>query len=137
MALKLRVVTPRGVEFEEEVNSLIMPAADGEVELLPGHSSYATLVGVGIASFESVTTKHVTRFVVCGGFCTIAADVITLCPDSVDRLEEININNFSSEKSALQEKLRDIGPADTTWKVTNQKLSRIEAVNTLVRAGMH
>ena len=31
MTLKLRVVTPRGVEFEEEVKSLILPAAEGEV----------------------------------------------------------------------------------------------------------
>ncbi len=137
MTLKLRVVTPRGVEFEEEVKSLILPAAEGEVELLPGHSSYATLVGVGVARFESATTNQTTRFVVSGGFCTIGSDLITLCPDTVDRVEEVSPDGFSAEKSALLGKLRAIGPADAAWKVTNQKLQRIEAIQNLVRAGMH
>jgi F-type H+-transporting ATPase subunit epsilon len=45
--MNVRVVSPVETVFEGEVLSLVAPAWDGKVGILPGHAPYITLLGGG------------------------------------------------------------------------------------------
>ncbi len=50
--MRLKVVTPEQVVFEEDARSLVAPAWDGWVGILPGHAPFLTLMGEGPLSVE-------------------------------------------------------------------------------------
>ena len=45
--MRLKVVTPEQVVFEGTARSLVAPAWDGWVGILPGHAPFLTLMGEG------------------------------------------------------------------------------------------
>lgn len=45
--LKLRVVSPQETVFEDEVVSVVLPAWDGKLGILPGHAPMIALLGGG------------------------------------------------------------------------------------------
>ena len=51
--LRLKVVTPEQVVFEGTARSLVAPAWDGWVGILPGHAPFLTLLGEGPLSVEA------------------------------------------------------------------------------------
>lgn len=46
--LDLRVVSPSATVFEGRVSSIVLPAWDGRVGILPGHAPYIALLGAGM-----------------------------------------------------------------------------------------
>ena len=46
-ALKVRVVSPEKTVFEGAAASLVAPAWDGQVGILPGHAPFLVLLGAG------------------------------------------------------------------------------------------
>ena len=50
--MRLKVVTPEEVVFEGTARSLVAPAWDGWVGILPGHAPFLTLMGEGPLSVE-------------------------------------------------------------------------------------
>ena len=44
----LRIITPRKIVLEEEVNSVTAPSADGEITVLPRHTNLFTLLNEGV-----------------------------------------------------------------------------------------
>ncbi|MDE2974003.1 MAG: F0F1 ATP synthase subunit epsilon [Gemmatimonadota bacterium] len=51
-SMRLKVVTPERVVFEGSARSLVAPAWDGWVGILPGHAPFLTLLGEGPLSVE-------------------------------------------------------------------------------------
>lgn len=47
MKLSLSVITPNGVDFEGEVDSVVIPTDIGEIEVLPGHRPIVTILAPG------------------------------------------------------------------------------------------
>ena len=45
--LELRVVSPSATVFEGPVSSVVVPAWDGRVGILPGHAPFVSLLGAG------------------------------------------------------------------------------------------
>jgi len=72
--LKVSVISPESVLFEGEVESLVAPAFDGEVGILPSHAPMVTLLGRGTLRLGSGGTQR--RFVVAGGFLQVADDTV-------------------------------------------------------------
>jgi len=50
--LQLRIVSPERTVFQGEVASLVAPAHDGQVGILPGHAPFICLLGGGTFSID-------------------------------------------------------------------------------------
>ncbi|GAB4219444.1 MAG: hypothetical protein Fur009_5660 [Candidatus Microgenomates bacterium] len=46
--MHLKIITPKKIVYEKEVNSVTVPAADGEITILPHHSNLFSLLKEGI-----------------------------------------------------------------------------------------
>jgi F-type H+-transporting ATPase subunit epsilon len=75
--LNVRVVSPDRVVFEGEASSVVAPAWDGQVGILPGHAPMLALVGSGELSLDRPGGGSDT-FQVAGGVLKVERDNVTL-----------------------------------------------------------
>lgn len=93
--MRLKVVTPERVVFEGSARSLVAPAWDGRVGILPGHAPFLTLMGEGPLSVEPESGDRL-EFLVAGspqpaggsrertaGVMKVDSDEVTVLADRV------------------------------------------------------
>lgn len=80
--MQLRVVTPEQVVFEGSARSLVAPAWDGWVGVLPGHAPFLTLMGEGPLTVEPESGSS-REFSVAGGVMKVEDNVVTVLADQV------------------------------------------------------
>lgn len=75
--LNVRVVAPDRVVYEGESVSVVAPAWDGQVGVLPGHAPMIALLGIGELDIDLAPSgSH--RFHVAGGVMKVEEDVVTV-----------------------------------------------------------
>jgi F-type H+-transporting ATPase subunit epsilon len=74
MPLKVSVISPERTLFEGDVDSVVAPAFDGEVGILPMHAPMMTLLGKGTLRLGHEGSAG--RFAVEGGFLQVADDEV-------------------------------------------------------------
>jgi F-type H+-transporting ATPase subunit epsilon len=70
--LKVSVISPERTLFEGEADSVVAPAFDGEVGILPGHAPMMTLLGKG--ELRLGPGGSTGRFRLDGGFLQVMND---------------------------------------------------------------
>ncbi|MBM3898904.1 MAG: ATP synthase F1 subunit epsilon [Gemmatimonadetes bacterium] len=81
-ALKVSVISPEATLFEGEAPSVIAPAFDGEVGILPQHAPMVTTLGRGVLRVGEGTT----RFQIEGGFLQVVDDVVRVVTEQATKL---------------------------------------------------
>lgn len=84
MALKVSVISPESVLFDGEAGSVVAPAFDGEVGILPGHAPMVTLLGKGELRLGDIGTGR--KFHVEGGFLQVADDEVRVVTEQATKL---------------------------------------------------
>lgn len=75
--LDVRVVSPEKVVFQGESASVVAPAWDGQVGILPGHAPLVTLLGAGVLDVD-LPKGGSHRFHVAGGVMKVEGDRVTV-----------------------------------------------------------
>ncbi len=131
-SFRLRVLTPRGLEFEETVSAVTLPSSNGEIGILPDHTKYTGLLGTGVMSYVTAEGGQPVRLVVSGGFATFDHGLLTVLGDAIDTPESVDAKSYAQERESLQATLKSGGPADAQWVMAEEKLARIEAIDRLI-----
>src|SRR5258708_5714981 len=86
--LTLELVTPEKVAWSASADFVVLPAANGEMGVLPGHMPFLVQLSEGEVR---VTDKGAVKsFAVSGGFAEIKDDVIALFAETAEMSGEIN-----------------------------------------------
>ncbi len=80
--LKVSVISPEKTLFEGEVDSLVAPAYDGELGVLPQHAPLMTLLGRGELRLGAGGSAG--RFRVAGGFMQVIHDQVRVVTESAE-----------------------------------------------------
>ncbi|RME59446.1 MAG: ATP synthase F1 subunit epsilon [Candidatus Dadabacteria bacterium] len=128
--LFLRIVTPRGLVLEKEVEQLVLPTTAGEVGVLPHHAPYLTTLGAGI--LECLCDNEKIRLVVSEGFCLVNLDRVTLLCDKVFKRDEINLAEYTKKKDSLKKTLESSPTFQIEWLNAKKELDLVEALEKLV-----
>ena len=104
--MRLKVVTPEEVVFEGTARSLVAPAWDGWVGILPGHAPFLTLMGEGPLSVEPESGDR-RQFEIGGGVMKVEANEVTVLADRVLPLEVAIVASLTSRDSIGMEKSGD------------------------------
>ena len=75
--MKVSVISPEHVLFEGEADSVVAPAFDGDIGILPHHAPLVALLGRG-----TVRLSGGQRFTLQGGFLQVADDVVRIIAES-------------------------------------------------------
>lgn len=79
--MRVTVISPEQAVFDGDAESVVAPAYDGLVGILPRHAPFMTLLGKGILKVRSGGTEN--RFQVAGGFLQVARDRVRIVADRV------------------------------------------------------
>ncbi len=83
--MRVTVIAPESAVFEGAADSVIAPAFDGEVGILPRHAPFMTLLGEGRLTVRQGETSH--AFHVRGGFFQVVRDNVRVVAEQA-RAEE-------------------------------------------------
>jgi F-type H+-transporting ATPase subunit epsilon len=79
--MHVTVISPEASMFDGEAESVIAPAFDGEVGILPNHAPFMTLLGQGTLSVRRA--DGVSRFTVRGGFLQVVDNRVRVVAEHV------------------------------------------------------
>jgi F-type H+-transporting ATPase subunit epsilon len=99
--LNLEITTPEKTVYKEEVDSVTVPTAEGEITVLPNHAS---LVGLVVPGALTVRTGNDEKYLaVAGGAIQILpGSRCIILTDSADRAEDLVIGEIEKAKARAQ-----------------------------------
>lgn len=99
--LTLTLVTPEHALLENiSCQEVTLPAEDGQIGILPGHTPLITLLGIGTVSYRDGGQK--TSIAVRDGFAEIVSDVVRVLADRAASRDAIDISAVTREKDAAE-----------------------------------
>lgn len=74
--MKVSVISPDRTIYEGEADSIVVPAWDGKLGVMPGHAPMLVLLGEG--EMRVTLNGNDERFHISGGFLQVVDDVVTI-----------------------------------------------------------
>jgi len=106
-AVQFELVSPEKLLLSEEVEMVVIPGAEGDFGVLPGHSPVISTVRPGVIHiFEGGSVK--TRIFVAGGFAEVTAKRCTVLAEEAVSLDDIDRDQV---EQALKDAMEDITDA--------------------------
>ena len=75
--LDLKIVSPERIEFEGQVESVLVPGTMGQFEILTNHAPIISSLGVGEVTYAAADGKH--TITIAGGFVEVQKNKVSLC----------------------------------------------------------
>lgn len=106
--VQFELVSPERLLLSEEVEMVVVPGADGDFGVLPGHSPLISTVRPGVIHiFEGNAVK--SRIFVAGGFAEVTGERCTVLAEEAIALEDIDRPTVEQELENATEDIRDAG----------------------------
>ena len=118
----IQIVTPDGVEFEGQIQSLLVKTVDGDVEILASHTDLLAAIDVGRARL-SHADGTVAYASVSGGFLSVRQGEVRLVNTTFEFSADIDSSRAERAKADAEKKIRS-ARSDEELRVAKAKLSR-------------
>jgi len=103
--MKLEIVTPEGVIFDDEVKQVTLPGSEGEFGVLAGHAAVVSLLDAGVISIERKDNRKV-QVAVNGGYVKVDEEKTLCMVDGAVALsgDDTNLAKAIAQAKSLLEK---------------------------------
>ncbi|MDC7292489.1 MULTISPECIES: ATP synthase F1 subunit epsilon [unclassified Butyrivibrio] len=102
----LQVVSMDGLDFDGEVEKILLRTIDGDVEILARHTDYCTAIGMGTARVTMADGTE--RKAACiGGMLSVMKGEVKVFPTTWEWSEDIDIARAKAAKARAEERLKD------------------------------
>ena len=130
-SFNLKIVTPDGLLFDSQVESVLVRTDDGDIEFLAGHIDYMASLGTGRARIKQDGKDRYAS--VSGGFVTVKGGEVKLVAVTFEFSESIDLERA---KAARDQAKASISSAkdDKALRLAQAKLQR--AINRIDVAEM-
>ena len=132
--MQLDIVTPDRRVVIGDTTDVIIPAIEGELEVLPGHAPFISVLGTGVLTFTQGGKP--VRLMVSGGFVEVADDRVTLMADKAALTEEVEHELERKQLTSAEEQLQKLGAVathDETYLRLQAEVDRAVAKISLIR----
>lgn len=99
----LKIVTPKGVYAQFDVDILNIRTTNGQIGILAHHLPLASAIEISEMNF--VMNNHRTYYAIGGGFVYVGSDETTIIANSIESQEEIDLNRANAAKIRAEERL--------------------------------
>lgn len=76
--LRLKIVTPERIEFDGEVESVLVPGTQGQFEILKDHAPIISTLDKGVVEY-GLSKGQKVQLEILGGFVEVQQNVVSLC----------------------------------------------------------
>ena len=118
----IQIVTPDGIEFDGQIQSLLVKTTDGDVEILASHTDLLAAVDVGrVRLILSDGTEAYAS--ACGGFLSVQGGIARLVNTTFEFARDIDTSRAERAKESAEQKIR-AARSDDELKLAKAKLMR-------------
>ncbi|TIN33026.1 MAG: F0F1 ATP synthase subunit epsilon [Mesorhizobium sp.] len=96
-AFKFELVSPERLLVSEQVESVVIPGAEGEMTVMAQHAPVMTTIKPGVVTVKTAAGKE-ERYVVFGGFADILPSGCTLLAESAVAVGDIDRADLADAK---------------------------------------
>ena len=126
-SFKLTIATPDGIEFEGEVESLLVRTAEGDAEILAGHADFLSALGIGRAR---ITANGEKRVAACsGGFVSVKNGEVSLICTTFEFADDIDVKRAKAAKERAEEALSHTSDAKSEALLKAKLARAINRIN--------
>ncbi len=103
--IQLEVVTPERKVLSEAVDSVVLPAAEGYLGVLPGHAPLLTGLMIGELSYTRSGEEH--TLAVAQGYAEVLRNRVSILAERCEKAEEIDVERAERSKKKGEQVLQD------------------------------
>ena len=103
MPIKLEIVTPERLVFDETVDGVTLPGSEGELGVLPHHAPLVSTLGVGELKIRSGSSED--WFAIVGGFVQVLPDKVVVMAETADLSSEIDLEKAQAARRDAEQAL--------------------------------
>jgi F-type H+-transporting ATPase subunit epsilon len=130
MPLVLTITTPEGLVYQDRALSVVVPAKDGELGILPRHAALIAVLGVGELRVKPVSGGGVERFFIAGGFVQVRKDRVVVLATRAEPAKAIDRARAEEEVRSL---LSTRPPAGSSLEALAERAEKIRAAQARVK----
>jgi F-type H+-transporting ATPase subunit epsilon len=129
-AFKFELVSPERLLVSEQVESVVIPGAEGEMTVMAHHAPVMTTIKPGVVTLKTVAGQE-ERYVVFGGFADIVPSGCTLLAESAVAVKDVDRTDLARR---IQEAKEDAADAkdDQTRSKAEQFLSQLTTLESAI-----
>ena len=120
-SFNLKVVTPDGLAFDSQIESLLVRTDDGDVEFLAEHIDYMASLGTGRARIKQDGKDRYAS--VSGGFVTVSGGEVKLIAITFEFQENIDLERAKAARDEAKETISS-SKDDKSIALAKAKLQR-------------
>jgi F-type H+-transporting ATPase subunit epsilon len=109
-SIELIIVTPEKQLLRERVVDVVVPGAEGELGILPGHAPLMTELGIGELNYRGASGNASGVLAVIRGFAEVLGDRVTILAETAERAAEIDLARAEAAKARAEKRLTSGDP---------------------------
>jgi len=104
--IRLRVITPQEIKFDEEIDMVIFRCTTGYLGVLPGHERRSAVLDFGVMRIISGDASE-RWLAVFGGIAEISNDVVTVVSSAAEWPEDVDLETAKAERERLERQIQE------------------------------
>ncbi len=123
---RLTIVTRERKIVETDAVEAVLPASDGEIGILPGHTPLLALLRVGVMRYR--TNGNSQSLVLSWGFAEILPERVIVMAETARLPHEIDPAAAEAERIKLERELADLSSHDPQFAIVEGRLEESVAM---------
>jgi F-type H+-transporting ATPase subunit epsilon len=120
--IRLRVVTPTRLVFDEEVDEVTAPGELGEFGVLPNHIAFLSTLVPGVLSYKQGAKTQ--TLAITGGYAEVLDNVMTVLATTAEFPWEIDAVRAQRAKEQAEKNLAGLNYEDKDFKLAEMALQK-------------
>ena len=121
-SFNLKIATPDGLDFEGEIESLLVRTVEGDVEILAGHTDFLSALSTGRTRIIVDGEKRFASS--SGGFVSVKNGEVSMICTTFEFADEIDINRAKEAKEKAEAALSSANDNKISEALIKAKLAR-------------
>ena len=118
--ISLTIVTRERKIIDAPVDEVILPATDGEIGILPGHTPMLAMLGIGQIRYRQGTALN--RLVISWGFVEVLPDRVIVLAERGFLPAEVDRATAEQDRLAAERELADLSSNDPQFALVEARL---------------
>lgn len=131
--LELIVVTRERKILEVEADEVVLPASDGAIGVLPGHTPLLTTMRIGEMMYRVGTRQH--HLVLRWGFAEVLPDRVIVMAEGAYKADEFSRDEVERERQLAEREMASLAAHDPEFTLAEARLE--ESIAKIQLLGRH
>jgi F-type H+-transporting ATPase subunit epsilon len=121
--MKLEIVTPHGLVYDNEITQVTLPGKEGEFGVLPQHAALVSLLDAGVITIETTDKKEI-NVAINSGYVKVDENKVTCIVDGA-----VTLSDEDGQLSARLEEAKELlKKAETSSTAIATAVGKVESI---------